>query len=208
MSDCPEGALSSPDTGEFQALLHSARALIFDCDGTLVKTPDLYGKGWRKAFRNAGLDMELAWYHLRAGMSEHMLMDAYEQEHNVKLDRERTVQDLRTALLQDMPSVREIREIASVARRFHGLKPMAVASGGPREIVRASLDAAGLLQLFDTVVTIDDVNNAKPAPDLFLEAAERLGVATRFCLVLEDSPQGLQAAGNAGMSVIDVNGLI
>ena len=69
------------------------------------------------------------------------------------------------------------------------------------------MDAAGLTPLFDTVVTIDDVAAAKPAPDLFLEAAHRLGVPADGCLVLEDSPQGLLAAQNAGMAVVDVNDL-
>ena len=85
---------------------------------------------------------------------------------------------------------------------------MAVASGGPGAVVRPSLAAVGLLAVFDTVVTIEDVGRPKPAPDLFVEAAARLGVRTQDCLVLEDSPQGLQAARAAGMTAVDVREML
>lgn len=205
MSECTATTQSLPEAETLQNLLNEARALIFDCDGTLVRTPDLYGRGWQKAFRIAGLDMDLDWYHQRAGMSEHVLMDEFELAHDITLDRERTVRDLRATLLQNMNSVREIPQIASIARQYHGVKPMAVASGGPGEIVLASLEATGLLSLFDAVVTIEDVANAKPAPDLFEEAARRLKTAAGSCLVFEDSPQGMQAAHCAGMPAFDVN---
>lgn len=189
-------------------LLETAQALIFDCDGTLLATPDLYAGAWQAAFASAGQDMAAGWYHERAGMSEHVLLDEFEEERRVVLDRESVVLAMRSAVLQRIDAVREISAVAGIARRFEGQKPMAVASGGPREIVTASLESAGLMPLFQTVVTMDDVANAKPAPDLFLEAANRLGAAPADCLVFEDSHQGIQAAHNAGMRVIDVNALI
>ncbi|POF30972.1 HAD family hydrolase [Roseibium marinum] len=189
-------------------LLETAQALIFDCDGTLLATPDLYAGAWQAAFAFAGQDMAAGWYHKRAGMSEHVLLDEFEKERSVVLDRESVVQAMRSDVLQRIGAVREISAVVGIARRFEGLKPMAVASGGPREIVRASLESAGLMPLFQTVVTMDDVAHAKPAPDLFLEAARRLGAAPADCLVFEDSRQGIQAAHNAGMRVVDVNELI
>ncbi|MGS4990846.1 HAD family hydrolase [Roseibium sp. RP-7] len=193
---------------ELEALLQRAQALIFDCDGTLVQTPTLYAGAWQDAFRAAGHHMEPDWYHARAGMSEHVLLDDYEAEHGVTVDRPLAVREMRTAVLARIGEVGEIEVISAIARRFHGKLPMAVASGGPQEVVLASLKETGLLPLFDTVVTIDDVAHAKPAPDLFLEAASRLGVAAAQCLVFEDSHQGLEAAHNAGMPVVDVNRLI
>jgi len=190
-----------------ETIVSNATALIFDCDGTLVKTPELYAKAWRKAFGKAGHSMDSIWYHQRAGMSEHVLMDEFATEFGAEFDREQVIECLRQAVLEEIHTLTEITVVAAIARAQAGLKPMAVASGGPREIVLASLDAAGLTPLFDTVVTIDDVAAAKPAPDLFLEAAHRLGVPADGCLVLEDSPQGLLAAQNAGMAVVDVNDL-
>lgn len=193
---------------ETEALIAGAKALIFDCDGTLLATPELYAGAWQEAFRVAGQDMAADWYHERAGMSEHVLLDDFEKDRDVVLDRKSVVDAMRSAVLQRIDEVREIFAVVSIARRYADRKPMAVASGGPREIVRASLKSAGLLPLFETVVTIDDVAHPKPAPDLFLEAAERLGTAPQDCLVFEDSQQGIQAARNAGMQVVDVNGLI
>lgn len=184
--------------------LASAKALIFDCDGTLVETPTLYSRAWQDAFDAAGHRMDLAWYHARAGMSEDVLMDDYESEYGVTLDRHLAVREMRSAVLKRMHEVNEIDQISAIARRSKGILPMAVASGGPREVVLASLKATHLLPLFDTIVTIDDVAHPKPAPDLFLEAASRLKTNPENCLVFEDSHQGLQAAANAGMKAIDV----
>jgi beta-phosphoglucomutase-like phosphatase (HAD superfamily) len=193
---------------DLENLLTEAQALIFDCDGTLVDTPAVYARAWQTAFAEAGQDMEPAWYHERAGMSEYVLLDAFEKMRDVKLDRQHVVQVMRQSALQGMEQVTEISLVADIARRFRGLKPMAVASGGPEIVVMSSLRATGLHPLFDTIVTIDAVENAKPAPDLFLEAATRLGVDPAGCLVFEDSPQGVDAAQAAGMPVIDVNDLI
>ena len=188
-----------------EALLAKAKALIFDCDGTLVETPTLYASAWQDAFDAAGHKMDPAWYHARAGMSEDVLLDDYEAENDVKVDRNLAVRAMRSAVLKRIHEVSEIERISAIARRYRGILPMAVASGGPRQVVLASLKQTGLLPLFDTVVTIDDVSRPKPAPDLFLEAAKRLKVAPQSCLVFEDSPQGLEAAANAGMAAVDVN---
>lgn len=201
--DAPDAAQQTDVDG----LVREAHALIFDCDGTLLKTPDLYAAAWQSAFANAGLQMDLGWYHERAGMSEHVLLDAFEGEKGVPVDRARAVRDLRRFILTNMGSVEEIPEIAAIARAHHARVPMAVASGGSREIVHASLQASGLLHLFDAVVTIDDVGTAKPAPDLFLEAASRLQTKPQKCLVFEDSPQGIEAAKAADMKWIDVKSM-
>ncbi len=194
--------------GNVETFVREAAALIFDCDGTLLKTPDLFAAAWQSAFAKAGHEMDLDWYHQRAGMSEHVLLDAFEAEKDIALDRSRAVRNLRHFILTHVDSVEEIPAIAAIARASHGHKPMAVASGGSHEIVHATLRASGLLHLFETVVTIDDVGKAKPAPDLFLEAATRLQAAPASCLVFEDSDQGIEAAKAAGMRCVDVASLV
>ncbi|MCV0424791.1 MAG: HAD family phosphatase [Roseibium sp.] len=193
---------------DLETLVSGAGALIFDCDGTLVDTPELYAMAWQHAFRSAGYVMTRDWYLKRAGLSEQVLLDAFETEHDVRLDRNRAVSDMRSSLHRNIGKVPEITSVCDIARRQRGQKPMAVASGGPRSAVVASLQATRLLPVFDTVITIEDVALPKPAPDLFLEAARKLGVEPSACLVFEDSPQGIEAAGNAGMQVIDVHGII
>jgi HAD superfamily hydrolase (TIGR01509 family) len=148
--------------------------------------------------------MSADWYQARAGLSEYVLMDDFEAQHRVALDRAATRAQMRETFLKELASLREIAMVAETARRNHGKRPTAVASGGPATIVEPSLKATGLANIFDTVVTFDDVGRAKPEPDLFLEAARRLGVTPERCLAFEDSCQGIEAAKRAGMHVVDV----
>ena len=80
--------------------------------------------------------------------------------------------------------------------------PAAVASSSPADTVKYYIKAAGIEEYIAAYVSAEDVTNSKPAPDSFLAAAHKLGVMPRDCLVLEDSPRGLQAAFNAGMHSI------
>ena len=85
---------------------------------------------------------------------------------------------------------------------------MAVASGGTRRSHRQVLDHLGIRHLFQAVVTSEDVMRQKPAPDIFLEAARRIGVPPRFCRAYEDTDLGLQAIRAAGMEAVDVRELL
>jgi HAD superfamily hydrolase (TIGR01509 family) len=82
--------------------------------------------------------------------------------------------------------------------------PRGLASSSARRLVEATLDRFGVREHFDAVVTGDCVAHPKPAPDIFLEAGRRLGVAPPSCVVLEDSESGVRAARAAGMQVIAV----
>lgn len=94
--------------------------------------------------------------------------------------------------------------VVQIARRYHGQLPMAVASSGSRTHVVDSLRANGILDLFDAVVTVEDVANPKPAPDIFLLAAHRIGCNPAKCRGYEDGDVGIQALVAAGMEPIDV----
>jgi beta-phosphoglucomutase-like phosphatase (HAD superfamily) len=193
---------------DLNALPADIEAIIFDCDGTLVDTSPVYSLAWAAGLRSSGKEMAAGWYRVRAGMSENVLMDTFEAENGVRLDRETVVAIMRAAFLEEVMQVREIELIANVARRNQRHLPMAVASGGPAAIVLPSLKAAALLPLFDAIVTFDDVGRAKPEPDIFLEAARRLSVRPAGCLVFEDSREGIEAAMRAGMPSIDVAAIL
>ena len=112
-------------------------ALIFDCDGTLVDTPPAYARAWATGFRSAGAEMAPDWYLARAGMSEYVLMDAFEAEQGVTLRRDEVVRRMREAFLEGLAGLREIEAITAIARQHRGRLPMAVASGGPATTSRA-----------------------------------------------------------------------
>lgn len=88
--------------------------------------------------------------------------------------------------------------------RLRGRTRLGLASNSPRLLVDTALTTAGLLGVFDAIVTSDDVQRAKPAPDLYLLACERLGVAPGEALALEDSASGIAAAKAAGLTCIAV----
>ena len=104
--------------------------------------------------------------------------------------------------------MKEINEGADIARAHYEKVPMAVASGGDLSLVELTLNVLNLRPLFDTVVAVNDVAFGKPAPDIFLLAAQRLGMSPSDCIIYEDSDGGIEAASRAGMRVIDIRKFI
>src|SRR6185503_1112494 len=100
-----------------------------------------------------------------------------------------------------------IEVVVDVARAHYGKLPLAVASGGIKPIIEKVLVHLGIRELFAAVVTSEDVVNQKPAPDIFLEAARRLGVPPDACRAYEDTDLGMTAIRAAGMEAIDVRGI-
>jgi beta-phosphoglucomutase-like phosphatase (HAD superfamily) len=130
----------------------------------------------------------------------------YQTECGIVLNASAAVEEFNRAFRNAIETLfSEIGIVAEVARQHFRKVPMAVASGGTREIVEATLLATNLLGLFDAVVTIEDVQGrGKPAPDIFLEAARRLRVPPCECTVFGDSDEGIEAARLAGMTATDV----
>lgn len=187
----------------------SFSALIFDCDGTLVDTAPAHFHAIHAALAAQGHSIAEHWYMQRTGLTPDALLDAQEIEsartgNAIPLDRATVFGTYTEHFQAGLHLLREIAAVAAVAREWHGRVPMAVASNGRLLNVQASLRVTGLLYLFDPLVSADEVAHGKPAPDVFLEAARRMGVPAAACVVLEDSDEGLEAARAAGMRSIDV----
>jgi beta-phosphoglucomutase-like phosphatase (HAD superfamily) len=103
--------------------------------------------------------------------------------------------------------VEPINMVVGIARENAGRVPLAVASGGSSSTIELVLNRLNIRHLFQAVVTSEDVARQKPAPDIFLEAARRIGVPPRFCRAYEDTELGMQAIRAAGMEAIDVRQL-
>jgi len=117
---------------------------------------------------------------------------------------ESMVADKEALFLDMLDTVRPVANVLAVAERHRGVLPMAVASGGEGWVVRRTLAAIGAEEWFDAIVGAEDTERHKPEPDVFLEAARRLGVEPQACVVFEDSDLGLVAAERAGMHCVDV----
>jgi HAD superfamily hydrolase (TIGR01509 family) len=185
-------------------MIPTPKAIIFDCDGTLLLTADLHFSAISQAVELQGGVMPWAWYSGKTGLGRHDLFKQFEVEFGGNFDQPRLAIESIALTLMLAAKARPNPVVADLARRCHGQLPIAVATNSERKIVTAVLGATGLLDLFDQVVSIDDVAQPKPAPDMFLLAAQMLRTAPEDCLVLEDSNQGLSAAKAAGMMHLDV----
>ena len=180
------------------------KAIIFDCDGTLADTMPAHAKAWVASYKSFGIDIAEDPFFEMGGMPNQAIIETLNQKFGYKRDVAETQEDKERRYLERLHTVTEIKAVADIARAHHGQVPIAVASSGMGRVVTQTLTAVGLLPLFDVVVTADDVTHGKPAPDLFLLAAERLGVAPADCIVYEDGDPGLEAARRAGMRAVDV----
>ena len=177
---------------------------IFDCDGTLADTMPLHYDSWLHALKLAGASFEFSWelFSSRAGMSlEHTVLELNAQ-FELQMDPERVAAAQREVYEIRIDQVRANPAVVRLAREANRDRPVSVASGSRLPHVERTLKAIGIRELFDVIVTPEDVARGKPAPDMFLLAAERMGVAPSHCLVVEDSELGVAAAESAGMHVL------
>lgn len=179
------------------------QGLIFDCDGTLVETLPAHVAALQAALAHTGLKPTAAWARTKYGQTPVTVLEAVERELGpIGMPHEQVLRAWGQLYGQNLNRLEEITAVSAVARAWHGKVPMAVASNGHRASVVATLEAVGLRSLFDEVVSVEDVRVGKPAPDLFLEAARRMGVPPEACVVFEDSEEGMEAGRRAGMRVV------
>lgn len=177
-------------------------AFIFDCDGTLADTMPTHFKAWQIALGKAAADFPEAMFYELGGVPTSRIVEILNERHGYQLPVEETVNQKEGLFLELSEQIAAIEPVVSLAREYHGRKPLAVASGGHRRIVLNTLRALGIVHLFDAIVCSEDYSRGKPHPDPFLEAARRLGVASERCLVFEDTQTGAQAAAAAGMACV------
>lgn len=182
------------------------QALIFDMDGLLVDTETCDYEAWRELHAAHGRELSLAEYCDSAGLygSWERMYDALSQVCGISAEalhatREPRFRELVSSALRPSPELRGL--LAEL--RAHGIA-RAVASSSDRDWVEYLLDGLGLTAEFPVVATGHDVAHRKPAPDLYLLAAERLGVDPARCVALEDSSHGLAAARAAGLRAIAI----
>ena len=125
-------------------------------------------------------------------------------EASIEIDLDQASEMKEAAFLEQVKHVKAIDPVIAAVRRAHGHVPVAVVTGGYHDVCEKILLQIGARQFFDCIVASEDTSRHKPDPDPFLEAARRLGVAPKGCLVWEDSDLGIEAARRAGMSWIDV----
>jgi HAD superfamily hydrolase (TIGR01509 family) len=180
-------------------------AVMFDLDGVLVDTEQQWNEAKRALVRAAGGRWREDAPRAMMGMSSRE-WSAYLREQlgverdvdEINRDVVRRMEQLYRARLPLLPGAREA--VRALADRW----PLGLASSSNREIIDLVLDLAGLADAFVATVSSEEVECGKPAPDVYLEAARRVGVKPNRCVALEDSSNGLRAAVAAEMDVIAV----
>ena len=204
MSDASDpGALLAPSPLETWPPSWSPAAVVMDCDGLLVDTEGRWlalqeeyladhgaslAPEVRRALTGRPIEVVVTTIAEAIGKDPHRAGAELMAAHQERLEEP----------LVPLPGVvRTVRAVAAV-------RPVAVASNSPRDLLERTLDALGLTGAFDARVSLDDVAAGKPAPDLYLAAAAALGADPADCLALEDSETGARAALAAGMQLIAV----
>ncbi len=180
------------------------KGLIFDCDGTLADTMPMHWQAWQTISRRHGFHISEPKFYSLAGIPSRDILKMLSVEQGLNLDHIAIAKEKESEYLPLIEQVEPINHVMEVVRRNAGRIPMAVASGGTRQIIEEVLNRLGILHYFAAVVTSEDVKRQKPAPDIFVEAAKRIGVAPEHCRAYEDSDLGLEAIRAAGMAAVDV----
>ena len=182
--------------------------LIFDCDGTIVDTMPIHYAAWCSTTAKHGLVFPEERFYALGGVSPFEVLRMLSEEQGVEIDSNAVTYQKEAKYMELIGNAKEIPEVMQVVRDNHGKLPMAVASGGTHETVEGILQQCGIRHYFDAIVTSEDVNNPKPAPDTFLEAASRINVAPEKCWAYEDADMGIKAILAAGMQAIDVRDML
>jgi HAD superfamily hydrolase (TIGR01549 family) len=176
-------------------------AFLFDLDGTLVDSVYQHVLAWHEALERDGIHLSIWRVHRRIGMSGGLLINMLLRETGIALDEQRVERIgaahaeaylRRAGDIVPLPGARDLLTALTTARI-----PWAIATSSRMETARPTLDLIGVAPDRDPVVTRDEVKHAKPDPDLFLAAADRIGVDIEHATVVGDSVWDMLAAQHA-----------
>lgn len=180
-------------------------AVLWDMDGVLVDSAPYHYRAWRETLATVGVDLDEASFRRTFGQrNDAILADLLgpdvSEEQVISLG---TVKERRYRALVMQAGIAPLAGAVEWLRRLHARGiPQAVVSSAPRANITAVLEALGVADLFQALVSGEDVRQGKPHPESFLLAARRLGVPPERCQVVEDAPAGVEAARRAGMACL------
>ena len=183
------------------------RGLLCDLDGTLADTEPLHCSAWLTTLAEKfGLNYDEHWFEQYLGTSDTVLAEDIVKEHKLEVAPEELIQLKREWFYATVR--REGKAFAGIdapLRKISDAYPLAIATNSSTSDTDVVVPALGLDRYTDIVVTASDVPNLKPAPDIYLLAAKRLGLSADTCIAIEDSAPGGRAAKEAGCYLIGLN---
>ncbi|MDT3429230.1 beta-phosphoglucomutase family hydrolase [Paenibacillus forsythiae] len=182
------------------------QAVLFDMDGVLVDSEPIYFKIERSSFAHFGAAVSEKEHHTYVGVTLESMWEQVLVKHGIHFTLEQVVSYHKENVFKTLSAYKYLHAMPYADNWLSWLKerqvPVAVASSSPRALIELIMDKTGLGRYFNVRVSGEEVMHGKPAPDIFLHAAELLGVEPSSCLVIEDSRNGVQAAKSAGMRCI------
>lgn len=181
------------------------KGLIFDLDGTLADTMPLHLEAWNEVGKPYGLQLSQE-DHLRyAGMPTLHITELLAKQNGISLDARKFV-EAKEILFSEvkLPQVKPIAPVAAFLYELQEKMPMAIGTGSTMDIATKLVQFLDVAKYVKTIVSADDVEKHKPAPDTFLACAERIGISPENCLVFEDAQLGMEAAKAGGMQAINI----
>jgi len=180
-------------------------AVVFDLDGVLIQSEEVWDAVRERYVREAGGRYDDEVQRAMMGMSAPEWSRYLHEEAGVWEDPEdinrEVVERMLQAYRRELPLLPgAVEAVRRTAESF----PLGLASSSNREVFEAVLDLAGIADCFSATVSSEEVPRGKPAPDVYLEAARRLGVAPERCAAVEDSHAGIRSAKSAGMRVVAI----
>lgn len=177
--------------------------ILFDMDGVLINTEPLHYKIWKQILEEYGVDMEYDKYKLCIGSTRAFLYDLLWREYGINFHKEEGVFERFKTIKNEIikregtPRIEGVQE--TIKYLYEKGYRMAVASSSSQDYIELHMNELHLTKYFHLLFSAERVKNPKPAPDVFLETAKRMGANTKECLVIEDSYNGSRAAKAAGM---------
>ena len=175
------------------------KAVIFDMDDLMIKSEALHFQAYKKVAEEFGIDFTREDYWRLWGLDKEMC-ERFVKEFKLKTSWEEVLLKKNAVYRSTLHTIQPKKGLFELLKKLKaGQYLIAVASGSQLYEVDAVLNNLGIKHYFDEIISAETVENGKPSPEGFLLAAKRLHVLPEACLVLEDSPRGIQAARAAGM---------